>query len=317
MDNIPYFSVIVPAFQAEKTIKRCIDSVIKQSYQDFELIIINDGSTDQTYNICKGYERDDRVCIISQENKGISATRQLGLSLSVGRYIQFIDSDDWVDASYFEVMHKLLQAYDYDVVILDYYAEEIKNTKYKSLGIKSLDRNDLVKGLATNIPGVLWNKVIKRDLFYKYNIGFNSGLSYCEDWVVSYKLFNAPSKIFYYEKAFYHYDLYSNVYSLARIINEKTLENRRAYIEYIEKIGVRELYPKVFQTQYADYAYVIVRSNTYSNSQYKKDFSFLRLAETYLPFYRKVVLYAAGKLNLKLAYYLDYAIRKLTRKHKN
>lgn len=316
MENIPYFSVIVPAFQAEKTIKRCIDSIVNQSYTDFELIIINDGSTDQTYSICKEYESNNLVRVISQENKGISATRQLGLNLSRGQYIQFIDSDDWIDTSYFEDMYMLLKDNDYDVVILDYYAEEIKKSTYKSLGIKSLDRKDLVTGLATNIPGVLWNKVIKKDIFNKYNINFNSGLSYCEDWVVSYEMFNTPSKIFYYKKAFYHYDLYSNVYSLARIINEKTLKNRRDYIEYIEKIGVIKLYPKVFQTQFAAYAYVIIRSNLYHNSQYRKEFSFLRVAETYLPLYKKVVLYVASKLNLKLAYYLDYNIRKVMKKRR-
>lgn len=311
MDNTPYFSAIVPAFQAEKTIKRCVDSVLKQSYKDFELIIINDGSTDQTYNICKEYECDDRVRLISQANKGISATRQSGLDLSRGRYIQFIDSDDWVDASYFEDMHMLLQAYDYDVVILDYYAEEIKNTKYKSLGIKSLDSSDLVTGLTTHIPGVLWNKLIKRDLFNKYSIGFNSGLSYCEDWVVSYEIFNTPSKIFYYEKAFYHYDLYSNENSLARIINERTLENRRAYIEYIEKIGIKELYPKVYDTQYAAYVYISLRSGLLDSNHVKNLLSQLNLSNTNMPYYKQMILLVAEKVGVRIAYYLDYIVRKV------
>lgn len=315
MEARPFFSVIVAAFQAEKTIKRCVDSVINQSYKDFELIIINDGSTDQTYDICKEYESDNRVQIISQTNKGISVTRQVGLDISRGQYIQFIDSDDWVDETYFENLYTLLKDSEYDVVLLDYYAEEIKKSKYQSLGVKCLDRKNLVTGLVTNIPGVLWNKVIKRDVFNKYNIDFNSGLSYCEDWVVSYELFNATSKIFFYEKAFYHYDLCSNVLSLTRTINEKTLENRSAYIEYIEKIGVKDLYPKIFQTQYADYAYIIVRSNTYSNSQYKNEFSLLNVKETFLPFYRKAVLYVASKLNVKIAFCLDCCIRNLTKKH--
>lgn len=311
MDKIPYFSVIIPAFQAEKTIKRCVDSVIKQSYKDFELIIINDGSTDRTYNICKEYEYDDRVRIISQANKGISATRQYGLDLSRGRYIQFIDSDDWVDASYFEVMHMLLETNNYDVIILDYYAEKIKNSFYKSLGIKSMDRKDLVIGLVTNIPGVLWNKVIKREVFSKYNIGFNSGLSYCEDWVVSYEIFNTPLKIFYYEKAFYHYDLYSNINSLARIINENTLKNRYAYIEYIEKIGVKELYPKVYNTQYAAYIYISLRSGLLDSICFKNLLSQLNLNNIYLSSYKKMILYVADKVNVRIAYFFDRIVRKL------
>lgn len=311
MDNIPYFSIIVPAFKAEKTIKRCIDSVINQSYKDYELIIIDDGSTDNTYSICKEYESIARVHIISQPNQGISATRQLGLSLSTDRYIQFIDSDDWVDASYFEDMYELLKNNDYDVVILDYYAEKIKSSTYKSIGIKSFDREDLVKGLVTNIPGVLWNKLIKREVFNKYNIGFNSGLHYCEDWVVTYELFNIPLKFFYFQNAYYHYDLYSNANSLARIINDKTLKNRRAYIEYLEKLGVRKLYPEVFDTQYAAYVYIVVSSGILDSIQFKNLLPDLNLNNSYLQINKKIVLYIAEKFGMRIAYYMDYIIRKI------
>lgn len=311
MDNIPYFSIIVPAYQAEKTIGRCIDSIISQSFNDYELIIINDGSTDNTYRICKEYDFDDRIRIISQKNKGISATRQLGLNLSKGKYIQFIDSDDWVDTLYFEDIYNLLDANNYDIVLLDYYAEKINYSKYTSLGIKSLDRKDIITGLVVNIPGVLWNKVIKRELFYNNNIGFNSGLSYCEDWVVSYELFNLPVNIHYYNKAFYHYDLYSNTNSLARVINEKTLKNRCEYLEYIKQLGIRELYPNVYETQCAAYAYIIIRSNLFNNHQFNKIFSEFRLNNTYLSLYKKMILKIAGKMNVRVAHCLDSIIRKI------
>lgn len=311
MNDIPYFSVIVPAYQAEKTIKRCLDSIINQSYIDFEIIVINDGSKDNTLKICKEYEADNRIRIISQANRGISATRQLGLELSTGKYIQFIDSDDWVDTSFLEELFFLLKSNDYDMVILDYYADKINKSEYKSLGIKSLEKEALVKGLVSNIPGVLWNKVVKRELFSKYNVDFNSGLSYCEDWVVTYKFFNSTSKIFYYKKAFYHYDLYSNPNSLARVININTLKSRYDYLEYIKRLGIKILYPRIYETQYASYAYIVIRSNLYDASQYRKEFEDLSIKATYLPIYKKIILYVARIFNVRVAYYFDNLIRKL------
>lgn len=310
MSNTPYFSVIVPAYQAERTLRRCLESIVNQSFNDFEVIIINDGSTDQTYDICKEYECE-KVRVISQPNKGISATRQLGLNQAKGKYIQFIDSDDWVDTSYFKNVYELLAADDLDVLILDFWVEKINKTEYKSLGISCCEKEELVKGLVTNIPGVLWNKIIRRELFAKYDINFKSGLSYCEDWVVTYHLFNSPTKIHYCKKAFYHYDMYSNVNSLARSINESTLKNRRDYLTYIKRMGLDKAYPKVYNTQCAGFAYIAVRSDLYTSKQYKAEFSGLDFMDTYLPSYKKMILRIASIFGLYAASRFDGLVRRV------
>lgn len=105
--NMPDISIIIPAYNAEKEIVRCIDSILNQTYNCFEIIIIDDGSTDRTLEICKKYaEKDVRILVKSQENKGVSATRNLGLNLSRGKYICFVDADDYLDCRYLEILLK-------------------------------------------------------------------------------------------------------------------------------------------------------------------------------------------------------------------
>ena len=93
-------SVIIPVYNGEKTIEKCINSIINQSYKDLEIIIVNDGSTDNTYEICQKYsQKDDRIQVINQENKGVCLARNIGIKFSKGDYIQFVDSDDWLEPS--------------------------------------------------------------------------------------------------------------------------------------------------------------------------------------------------------------------------
>ncbi len=102
-------SIIVPVYQAEKTIGVCVESILSQTFLDFELILINDGSTDKSGDICDNYtKKDSRIKVFHQENKGVSATRNRGISLAEGKYIMFCDSDDYVDPHWCEYMHKLI-----------------------------------------------------------------------------------------------------------------------------------------------------------------------------------------------------------------
>ena len=97
MHNKPEVSVIIPVYNVEKYLERCLDSVINQSFTDIEIICVNDGSTDNSLEILKYYEQmDDRVIVIDKENQGLSETRNLGINISNGKYITFIDSDDWI-----------------------------------------------------------------------------------------------------------------------------------------------------------------------------------------------------------------------------
>lgn len=121
-------SVIIPVYNVEKYLKRCLDSVINQTYKNLEIILIDDGSTDKSGNICDEYAaKDKRIIVIHKENGGLSDARNKGLDICTGDYISFIDSDDWINLNYFDVLLKNLLEYDVDVACCDY----LRTNKYE------------------------------------------------------------------------------------------------------------------------------------------------------------------------------------------
>lgn len=119
--NNELISIIVPIYNKEDYLPQCLDSIINQSYTNFEVLLVNDGSTDSSGIICQEYaERDSRFRYIEKENGGVSSARNLGLERSEGAYITFIDSDDWVEFNYLEVLYNALRENNADVAISSY-----------------------------------------------------------------------------------------------------------------------------------------------------------------------------------------------------
>ena len=127
----PLISILIPAYQAEKTIQRCLSSILNQTNNNFEVIIIDDGSNDRTFSICLEYQCDKRFKIYTQTNQGIATTRQRLLALANGRYIQFVDADDWVDLNMVEEYYSILNRCDYDIIISDYIYHKSQTIQYK------------------------------------------------------------------------------------------------------------------------------------------------------------------------------------------
>ena len=110
-------TVIIPSYNSEENIIECLESIRKQSYFNYEVIIINDGSSDNSPGIIRNYiKTNQKFKLVSQENKGVSSARNLGLSLATGKYIVFIDSDDWVEDNYLEILYKKIKSSNYDIV---------------------------------------------------------------------------------------------------------------------------------------------------------------------------------------------------------
>lgn len=121
-------SVIIPVYNVEKYLKRCLDSVVTQTYKNLEIILVDDGSTDNSGKICDEYAaKDKRIIVIHKENGGLSDARNKGLDICTGDYISFIDSDDWIDLNYFDVLLKNLLEYDVDIACCDY----LRTDKYE------------------------------------------------------------------------------------------------------------------------------------------------------------------------------------------
>lgn len=189
MSNID-ISIILPVYNVDKYLNKCIDSILNQSFKNFELIIIDDGSTDNSSLICENYlNTDNRIKVIHQENKGLSYARNVGINLANGKYIAFIDSDDYIDVNYLEVLHSIIVNEDADIVMCDrIYVFENKiqfsriNSKYS---IMHINKENIYKKMMLNdgISFSVWGKLYSRKIFD--SIRFIDGKLYEDIFIVN------------------------------------------------------------------------------------------------------------------------------------
>ena len=203
----PLISIIVPVYNVENMLKRCVDSIKAQTCSDFELILIDDGSQDKSGEICDAYEKTDkRIMVIHQSNKGSSGARNKGLSVAQGTYLVFIDSDDWVEPNHLQNMLDCLLASHAEMVISAFYLESFKKGwKVRKNKPSKLDAPTILNEYFTNkLHAGLSNKMVLRELFVKNNITFPK-YNFYEDMVVSTQLTIVASSIVYCEHPSYRY----------------------------------------------------------------------------------------------------------------
>lgn len=227
-------SIIVPTYNASKCIGTLINSVLHQTYKNFELIIIDDGSTDSTYNICKSIaNKDKRIKVYTKKNGGVSSARQYGINLASGEFSIHADADDWMNEDMLENLYKEAIENSSDIVIADFY---IKNGNKESLSIQkpnSLKADKVLQDLFNNkLFGSLWNKLIRTELYKKYNAQFFYGINHCEDLLLLAQLLQHNEiKISYCSKAFYHY-----VFNPNSITNNYTYETYKTRLKFRNKL---------------------------------------------------------------------------------
>jgi glycosyl transferase, family 2/glycosyl transferase family 8 len=213
-------SIVVPIYNVENYLRMCLDSIQNQTYQNFECLLINDGSPDNSADICREYvEKDSRFRYFEKENGGLSSARNLGIERSGGgAYITFVDSDDWLDSDYLEVLHSKIVEYDTDFVIgaykqfnmsdncyymhvwdNDYYEKQWSSHELLSQ-LPSLELNDYSYTVS-------WGKLFKSSLFDQ--IKFNEQRRFGEDFECSFKLYLSMKSCLYIHKALYNYRVHS------------------------------------------------------------------------------------------------------------
>ena len=202
-------SVIVPIYKVENYLKKCVDSIINQSYKNIEIILVDDGSPDMCGVICDDYlKKDNRIKVIHKENGGLSDARNAGINIAKGDYILCIDSDDWIEENMIEIVYNNALEYSADISICEFIEEDINGNilgkKEESKEIKCFNRvkalNELISQV--NITNHAWNKLYKKELFR--NIEYPKG-QLMEDISTTYKLFEKSDKIVYQNVALYHY----------------------------------------------------------------------------------------------------------------
>ncbi|MDD2494154.1 MAG: glycosyltransferase [Tissierellia bacterium] len=218
-------SVIVPVYKVEKFISKCIDSILNQTFSNFELILIDDGSPDKSGTICDEYaKKDNRIIVIHKANGGVSSARNVGLYMAKGEYIIFIDADDYIESNMFELM--LQEAYNKnaDVVICDFFIQwrlVNKKTKENINTQPKLFTLDLIKCDTT--PSFC-NKIIKKNLFINNDIDFPEGIILGEDYLTQIKLSTFYHLIFKIDIPLYHY-VKTNSYSSMSYLKFKHIDD--------------------------------------------------------------------------------------------
>jgi glycosyltransferase involved in cell wall biosynthesis len=233
----PEISVIVPVYNASKYLHRCVDSILAQTFCNFELLLVNDGSTDDSGGICDEYANIDcRIKVIHKENGGVASARQCGIDNAIGKYTIHADPDDWVDPNMLAEL--LQQAVDMksDMVICDYWENYSDREVYIKQQPSSLVSHDIIRDMFHGLHGSTWNKLILRKIYVDNHISFNTKVSFCEDLLVCMELLSRNIKVSYLPKAFYHYDQYSNENSLVKKSDADRMSSRIIVLEELEKV---------------------------------------------------------------------------------
>lgn len=232
---MPKISVIVPIYNAESYLKRCVDSILAQTFEDYELILVNDGSSDKSGQICEDYLKlDKRVRVIHQLNQGVSAARQVGLEASKSEFVIFADPDDWVDPTMLTEMLTKAEQDNSDVVFCDYWQNIKDKENYCVQSPREINSLIILQQLLSGqLHGSTWNKLYRLQTIKDNSIRFPIGIYYCEDlWFNCSFMYECKPCVSYLDRAYYHYDLYSNSNSLSRRINRKALESYGKFIHF-------------------------------------------------------------------------------------
>lgn len=207
-------SIIVPVYRVEKYLKKCIDSLLTQTYPFLEIILVDDGSPDSCPEICDEYaQNDSRIVVIHTENGGVSKARNMALNIAKGKYIGFVDADDWIEPNMYEVLYQTLKDSNAQISIVSCLMEhESDNDKamensfsYNEKNIVSLDSKEALKYMCLGnlYEGHMWLKLVDRELFEA--VRFPEDITICEDMLVSTQLFLDAKRVSYYPYYGYHY----------------------------------------------------------------------------------------------------------------
>lgn len=219
MKKQPFVSVIVPSYNIEAYIGECIESVIEQTYRDWEMILVDDGSVDRTGKICDEYaKKDDRIKVLHKENGGLVSARKSGLKEAVGEYIFYIDGDDWITPDALEVLCACAKANTADIVIADYIHVLADEQRFPTQKIRAglYTKDDLYKEFypqmlcageyyTFGINPALDVKIIKRSILLPNQEAVDNSIRLGEDAACSYKCYLDAEKIFYLKEKFIHY----------------------------------------------------------------------------------------------------------------
>ena len=296
----PLVSIILPVYNAQNHIARCLESICAQSWQNIEVIVLNDGSKDQSLPVCEAFRaKDERIVLVDKANSGVSDTRNLGLKLASGKYVQFVDSDDYIDPDFTEHLVTAAEQNNADLVIAPYKMvipagatkpEQVLEKLEDNLGVMSVARPPemreygflpagiydkdtfalrLMDKPASYFYSVLWNKLYRRDLLTRNDIQFVSEMHWAEDLVFNLRYIQYAETFVSIGKAGYYYvqnpqSICHTQVHVSTVVQNK-LQVFRYYKDLYTRLGMyEEVRPQLYKFL------VDIAESTYPSGPFKK-----------------------------------------------
>lgn len=298
--NQPLVSIILPVYNAQNHLARCVGSICAQTYRNIEIIILNDGSKDQSLPVCEEFrQKDPRILLVDKANSGVSDTRNLGLKLASGKYVEFVDSDDYLDPDFTERLVAAAEENEADFVIAPYKMvipagaskpEQVLDKIQDELGVMSVARPPEVREYgflpagvydkdtfalrlmdkpASYFYSVLWNKLYRRDILNGNDIQFVSEMRWAEDLVFNLRYIQYAERFVAIDKPGYYYvqnpqSICHTQINAATIVQNK-LQVFRYYKDLYTRLGIyEEVRPQLYKFL------VDIAESTYPSGPFKK-----------------------------------------------
>ena len=235
----PCVSIIIPIYNAEATLRRCVDSVLGQEYANFELILADDGSRDGSGALCDAFaSADGRVRVLHKENTGVSDTRNRAMAAARGRYLQFLDADDWITPNATKLLVRAAEENQCDLVISDFY--RVVGDRVSPKGDIDEDgpltREEYAAHMMENPAdfyyGVLWNKLYRRDIIEKHQLRMDPDISWCEDFLFNLEYIRHARRFFALQVPIYYYVKTKGSLASQGMSISKTVRTKLMLFEY-------------------------------------------------------------------------------------
>lgn len=304
----PKMSVIVITYNTqEEYLKKCLDSIIKQSLNEIEIILVNDGSNNGAQEICTKYaNQDNRIKLINQSNKGESVARNVGIENTTTDHIIFVDSDDWIEQETCQKVYQYISSINgnYDIIIFNCFAnyrqKEVKNMFYNKEGmlapkdIEQIQLQSIEKGITSYYPpetniSVVWAKVYNKKFIQKHNLRYIPNVVRMTDAMFNLEAFEKAKKIYVLQEYLYHYQ--KNDFAVCQRYSSETICYYETYINflenYIKKYHKNEKFKDILNVKTVTsidkymYNYFFHKDNSKSNKEVTKEFKEILKKEMY------------------------------------
>lgn len=302
----PKISIVVAVYNSEKFLARSIDSIKNQTFEDWECLLIDDGSSDSSAGICDAYAAaDGRFKVVHKKNGGVGSARKSGLENATGEYVIHVDSDDWIEPDMLQKLYDFAIDTKADVIICDFFRDKAGKNCISVQKPSGPDANSSLRDMYTGFGGPV-NKLVRRESILKFGVNFPEGSRFMEDLYFFVRLFSNPVSISYLPQAFYHYNMDANPLSTN---NDMSLDGyNRQKNGLLQLIGITSTdnLPLLRDGRYmAHTAYRALKIKAHNCNEYRKTYSLLYdsnlLRNLELSIHERLILWCSMHFSYSLA----------------